>query len=207
MSSLFNTEFRQEVAKAFFVNFISVKDVSKRFYPWRYENIKKKGNATEIETPFREWRKSGYIEEKIILKHKKNKFGTKYTQEIEGFRLNLNPFFEIAKSKLIDVRAKEEQMWTRKLKRLQKSNRSVKIKLKHSENIFMEDRILDEWPKYKALMKSSDDIRSEKEAVNDILDWLKEKEFNSIEKEIINYIFRACYKINCHISSNCIIPF
>jgi len=189
VSSLFNTEFRQEVAKAFFVNFISVKDVSKRFYPWRYENIKKKGNATEIETPFREWRKSGYIEEKIILKHKKNKFGTKYTQEIEGFRLNLNPFFEIAKSKLIDVRAKEEQMWTRKLKRLQKSNRSVKIKLKHSENIFMEDRILDEWPKYKALMKSSDDIRSEKEAVNDILDWLKEKEFNSIEKEIINYIF------------------
>src|SRR3990167_6638549 len=82
------------VAKEFFVNYTNTTDVSRKLYPNSFKTKARRKNVGAVSSNFSKWRKLGYIEEKEILKEKVNKKGTKYTQKLKVYRLNLKSFFE-----------------------------------------------------------------------------------------------------------------
>jgi len=89
----FKTFHEKDIAKAFFVDFTTGSEVSRKLYP----DAKRKKNVGIVSNCLILWKKLGYIEVNNNLKiTKDNENGTKYSQKMPHYRLNLKFFFDYA---------------------------------------------------------------------------------------------------------------
>ncbi len=90
----------KKIARAFFLEFITPTDVTKREYPNAYKmrTIKKRGSfvISQVSKRFNHWKKEGFLDEskyKLPRSIEKKK-GKNYTLWFYGYRLNLKPLFK-----------------------------------------------------------------------------------------------------------------
>src|SRR3989344_6604014 len=87
---IMKTSVENKIAKEFFIDFSNTTLVSRKLYP--YSEFKK--NHRSVSRYASRWNKSGYLEKGRIILDKINEGGTKYTQVIPSFKLNLNFYFD-----------------------------------------------------------------------------------------------------------------
>jgi len=87
------TSNENKIAIEFFKDFNNTTIVSKELYP----KSKKTKNVGVVSSNFSKWNKLGYLKLGKIIISKINHKKTKYSQEINAYRLNLKPLFEIFK--------------------------------------------------------------------------------------------------------------
>jgi len=102
---IIRTNYENKVMKEFFVDYTNITDVCKKLHPNAFtsknnKHIPKLKTLGSVSNVFKKLKDAGYIEEQTKLKQKVNKKGTKYSQPITAYRLNLNFFFDFANKKL-----------------------------------------------------------------------------------------------------------
>jgi hypothetical protein len=101
----FRVPHEKDIAKEFFTKFTTGSEVSRKLYP----NSKRKKNVGIVSNCLILWKKLGYIEINNNLKvEKDNQNGTKYSQKIPHYILNLNFFFDYAKK--VDFNKNEKEL-------------------------------------------------------------------------------------------------
>jgi len=89
----FRMSHEKDIAKAFFTDFTTGSEVSRKLYP----NAKRKKNVGIVSNCLFLWKRIGYIEINNNLKiTKDNEKGTKYSQKIPHYKLSLSFFFDYA---------------------------------------------------------------------------------------------------------------
>jgi len=89
----FTVAHEKDIAKEFFIDFTTGSEVSRKLYP----DAKRKKNVGIVSNCLILWKRLGYIEVNNDLKiTKDNENGTKYSQKIPHYKLNLKLFFDYA---------------------------------------------------------------------------------------------------------------